>query len=69
MPRVDGTGPTGQGSLTGRRMGACTDDGSQNWDPRAQAWRQTATGRYSHGLLGRLRDRRAMRIGRGRDRR
>ena len=25
MPRLDGTGPEGKGSRTGRRLGECTD--------------------------------------------
>ncbi len=27
MPRMDGTGPTGQGPMTGRRMGPCGASG------------------------------------------
>jgi len=27
MPRFDGTGPTGQGPMTGRRMGPCEGSG------------------------------------------
>ena len=27
MPRLDGTGPQGQGPLTGRGLGRCTTDG------------------------------------------
>jgi hypothetical protein len=28
MPRFDQTGPMGQGSMTGRRMGRCTNNGA-----------------------------------------
>lgn len=30
MPRLDGTGPQGQGPLTGRGLGRCTDDKARN---------------------------------------
>jgi len=30
MPRFDGTGPQGKGPMTGRKMGKCSNDNSQN---------------------------------------
>ncbi len=32
MPRRDGTGPMGQGSMTGRRMGFCNTNNVDNQD-------------------------------------
>ncbi|HZH71981.1 MAG TPA: DUF5320 domain-containing protein [Mariniphaga sp.] len=46
MPRLDHTGPTGQGPLTGRKMGRCTSESQEPTDsfiPRR--WFDRLTGR------------------------
>ncbi len=32
MPKLDGTGPTGQGSMTGRGMGRCGSGAGRGWN-------------------------------------
>ena len=39
MPGIDRTGPAGQGSMTGRRMGACASNDNPESDSRINAGR------------------------------
>jgi len=32
MPRLDGTGPNGQGPMTGRKMGKCNPNNQKNFN-------------------------------------
>lgn len=50
MPNKDGKGPRGQGSMTGRGVGNCTDAKISNAQPnrtRSQHGRSRALGRFS----------------------
>jgi len=53
MPGMDGTGPAGQGPMTGRRLGPC---GTYGVRPTSAAPLQAASwlGRFAQGALGRI---------------
>ena len=56
MARRDGTGPMGQGSLTGKGMGSCTDEGVRRPTRRAiRSGRGTGPcgSGYGKGMRGR----------------
>jgi hypothetical protein len=38
MPRMDKTGPTGQGPMTGRGMGPCGNEMRRGWGGCGQCW-------------------------------
>ena len=52
MPGLNQTGPMGQGSMTGRRMGRCTNFGASKKDEERTA-SENQTGRESENLTGR----------------
>jgi hypothetical protein len=45
MPKMNGTGPTGQGPMTGRGMGSCEGGMRMGWCGRGQGW-GTGFGRF-----------------------
>ncbi|MGC8862505.1 MAG: DUF5320 domain-containing protein [Armatimonadota bacterium] len=61
MPRMDGTGPAGQGPMTGRGLGPCGSYGTrlpQNAQAPWTAWIQRTLGAFgSLGLGGYMRPR------------
>ncbi len=40
MPKLDGTGPSGQGKMTGRKMGKCQGAVAQNFKENGLATRR-----------------------------
>lgn len=53
MPRRDGTGPMGQGSMTGRRMGNCEtpteNNNTNNFDKNSNFGQKNGMGRRMNG--------------------
>ena len=60
MPGFNGTGPGGQGSMTGRRMGNCVGSNFQGNDERFNAGRG-----FGRGFQGGFAGRRGMGMGQG----
>ena len=69
MPGFDQSGPTGQGSMTGRRMGKCTNYGQANQKETPQNMQENesrANNRFGYGRGMRQGNRDGMGRGRGR---